>query len=450
MSSYQRTTIAAIATAPGQGAVALIRVSGTEAKEAVGRIFQGRKTSNWKPRSQHFGRVLEENGDVIDEVLITYFPGPKSFTGEDVVEIATHGGVVVTNQVLRRILSGGIEAAEPGEFSKRAFLNGRMDLTQAEAVMDLISAQTELAAKAATEQLGGRLGEELQRIREDLISLTAHVEAYIDFPDEDITPASSESLQSASSQVLEAIDRLLATADQGQILREGIRTVICGAPNAGKSSLLNVLLGFDRAIVNETAGTTRDTIEEVINLKGIPIRLIDTAGIREDPGEVEKEGIERTLRQIEAAELVLLVIDSHEPREKADVVEIPETAQLLRILNKSDLSVHEDWAGEEGIRLSCHAPDAAAKIREEIFRYISSTKGVNTTNLTAINRRHQACLQQAKRELSEAWGLLELGESPEFVSQHLRASLDSIGDVIGRTDIEEVLGEIFSTFCIGK
>lgn len=450
MSSYSASTIAAIATPPGTGAVALIRVSGPRAAEAVGTVFQGRDRSDWRAREQHFGKIVDEQGEVIDEVLMTFFRGPASFTGEDVVEIATHGGVVVTNRVLRRILSQGVDPALPGEFSQRAFLNGRMDLTQAEAIMDLISAQTELAAKAATEQLSGRLGDALQKIREELISLTAHVEAYIDFPEEDIDPESSDALRTRAASIGASIDQLLATADQGRILREGLRTVICGAPNAGKSSLLNVLLGFERAIVNEAAGTTRDTIEEVVNLNGIPIRLIDTAGIRENPGAIEKEGIERSRQQMAIAELILFVTDGSKSREEALAVEPPEGARMLRILNKSDLPLHPDWKGEEGIRFSCHAPDAADLIREKVFQYITEEQGMDTANLTAINGRHQACLLRAREALNQAKALLEQGESPEFIAMDLRQCLESIGDVIGKTDIEEILGEIFSAFCIGK
>ena len=256
-----RATIAAIATPPGMGAVALLRLSGADAFAIAARVFSGRSQALWEPRRQHFGRIVAPDGSVIDEVLLTSFPGPGSFTGEDVVEIACHGGVIVTNEILGVLLSAGAEPAGPGEFSERAFLNGKIDLTRAEAIMDLISARTDLAMKAAGEQLSGRLGAEIERIRLDFIGLLAHLEAYIDFPEEDIDPDSSSELQARAAGVLAKLEKLLATADQGRILREGIRTVICGAPNAGKSSLLNRLLGFDRAIVNDVAGTTRDTIE---------------------------------------------------------------------------------------------------------------------------------------------------------------------------------------------
>lgn len=443
------TTVAAIATPPGTGAVALIRMSGPRAGQFAEAVFRGRRRENWTPRQQHFGRIVDERGSTIDEVLLTYFPGPGSFTGEDIVEIATHGGVVVTNRVLERLLEEGAIPAEPGEFSRRAFFNGRIDLTQAEAIMDLISAQTELAAKAATEQLSGRLGGEIEEIRLELVSLIAHVEAYIDFPDEDIDPDSSDNLISRTSAIRERISRLLDTSRQGRILREGLRTVICGAPNAGKSSLLNVLLGFDRAIVDPMAGTTRDTIEEVINLRGIPVRLIDTAGIREDAERVERQGVERSRRQMETAELILLVIDSSAPADQVEDVNPPLGARVLRILNKSDLAAHPDWSEADGLRVSCLATGADESIRDFLYDNITSD-GVDTASLMSINGRHQNCLRQARTELELATRQMELGESPEFIAVHLRDALSSIGDVVGKTDIEEILGEIFSTFCIGK
>jgi tRNA modification GTPase len=446
----QDTTIAAIATPPGTGAVGLIRVSGPDAASIVGSRFSGRSIKEWIPRTQHLGRIIDERGGIVDEVLVCHFPGPASFTGEDVVEIACHGGIVVTKKILNTLFEAGASPADPGEFSQRAFLNGKIDLTQAEAIMDLISARTDLAARAANEQLSGRLGETLQELRQELISLIAHIEAYIDFPDEDIDPDSSEALERRAQKILSSVDRLLATADQGKILREGIRTVIAGAPNAGKSSLLNVLLGFDRAIVNEEAGTTRDTIEEVINLEGIPIRLIDTAGIREGGEAIEKEGIQRSLAQIENAELILLVIDSSAPATASDLIRIPGNARVLRIFNKADLPRHSDWDQEDAFSISCHSPDAPELLRKHLYNFLIDEGAINTSSLTAINTRHQHCLTRARGDLGKGIENLKAGESPEFVAMDLRAALDSIGDVIGRTDVEEILGEIFSTFCIGK
>jgi len=445
-----RSTIAAIATPPGMGAVALLRLSGADAFAIAERVFRGRPAAKWEPRRQHFGRIVASDGCVVDEVLLTGFPAPASFTGEDVVEIACHGGIIVTKRILEVLLEAGAESAGPGEFSERAFLNGKMDLTRAEAIMDLISAQTDLAMKAAGEQLSGRLGDEIERIRLDLIGLLAHLEAYIDFPEEDIDPDTSSELQARAAEVLAKVETLLATADQGRILREGIRTVICGAPNAGKSSLLNCLLGFNRAIVNEAAGTTRDTIAELINLRGIPLRLVDTAGLREGLEAVEREGIERSRAQIAGAELVLLVIDSGAGADTLEKTSLPGSAKIVRILNKSDLPRHPDWAGEEGFALSCLDEASVDALRDHLYDTITAGTTLGSGNLVSINVRHQHCLSRARGDLEKAIAMLAEGVSPEFVAMDLRAALDAVGDVVGRTDIEEILGEIFSQFCIGK
>lgn len=444
------TTIAAIATPPGTGAVALIRLSGPEAKRLAAKCFVGREAERWEARRQHFGRLVGADGQAIDEVLLTWFPGPRSFTGEEVVEISCHGGPLVTRRVYEALLEAGAEPAVPGEFSQRAFLNGRLDLTQAEAIMDLIAARTDLALKAAGEQLAGRLGSEIESIRLELVGLLAHLEAWIDFPEEDIEPAALSELQERTDHILQRLDRLLSTATQGRILREGLRTVICGAPNAGKSSLLNALLGYDRAIVSELAGTTRDTIEEFINLDGIPLRLIDTAGIRETGEVIEREGVARTRQQIAGAELVLWVVDAAAPAELAAAVELPEGGRTLRILNKADLPRHPDWRDAEGIIVSCRDESSIENLRHRLRESIVEGTGLATANLTSINARHQHCLKRARLELARAREGLAQGLSPEFASADARAALAAVGEVVGRTDIEEILGEIFSSFCIGK
>lgn len=446
-----QSTIAAVATPPGTGAIALIRVSGPNAIAVAKRIFHGRSSAfEWVPRLQQFGRILDADGSTIDEVLLTAFLGPRSFTGEDVVEITCHGGVVVTRRVLDALFRSGAEPASPGEFTERAFLNGKMDLTQAEAVMDIISARTELALKAAGEQLSGRLGREIEAIRHDLIGLLAHLEAYIDFPEEDIDPDSAATLLARTDAVGKRVASLLATADQGRILREGIRTVICGAPNAGKSSLLNRLLGYERAIVNESAGTTRDTIEELINLQGIPLRLIDTAGLREVDEAVEREGIERSRAQIAGAELILQVIDASRSALEVESLEIPPRVRIIRILNKSDLPTHPDWKAGDGFSVSCLDENSVEELRMKIFDRIVEGTPLSSANLVAINARHQFCLSRAREDIGRARTTLVNGDSPEFVAMDLRSALEAVGEVIGRTDIEEILGEIFSRFCIGK
>lgn len=444
-------TIAAIASPMGQGAIALIRVSGSKAKAIADEIFSAPVE---QPRCQVFGRVTAADGSTIDEALAAWFPAPHSYTGEDVVEISCHGGMLVTQKVLERSLEAGARPAEPGEFSQRAFLNGKMDLTQAEAVMDLISAKTERAMRAAHEQLSGRLGAALLELRESLIGIVAHVEAYIDFPEEDIDPETGEAMLARLDAVRQSVERLLATADQGRILREGVRTVICGAPNVGKSSLLNVLLGFDRAIVSETAGTTRDTIEEVINLRGLPIRLVDTAGVRDSEDAVEREGISRTEAQIAHSELVLEMVDASQPKPAALLAEIegkiPPGVRHLLVLNKTDRSVHPDWEGAEGVRVSCTESTGIGDLTGAIFESLGGPDADWGADLVAINSRHKRCLIRARDDLAAARERLAAGESPEFTALDLRSALDAIGEVVGKADVEEILGEIFSRFCIGK
>jgi tRNA modification GTPase len=288
-------TIAAISTPAGEGAIALIRVSGIDAIAVADKIFRGKeKPSRFASHVQHFGEILDGADRLIDQVMLSIHRAPASYTGEDLVEISCHGGALVSAKVLEACLRAGARAARPGEFTERAFLNGKMDLTQAEAVIDLIRAKTDLALRSATEQLEGRLGENITKIRDDLISLLAHIDASIDFPEEGIAPDEGKTLRTRLDSVREEIAALLATADQGRILREGVRVVIYGATNAGKSSLLNRLLGYDRVIVSETHGTTRDIIEETVNLDGVPIRLLDTAGVRASASDLAREGIART------------------------------------------------------------------------------------------------------------------------------------------------------------
>ncbi|MEM7387996.1 MAG: tRNA uridine-5-carboxymethylaminomethyl(34) synthesis GTPase MnmE, partial [Verrucomicrobiota bacterium] len=340
-------TIVAIATPFGEGAIALLRVSGRQAFALCQTAFPDCQLASLEPRRQNLARFNGSKGELIDQVLVTTFRGPASYTGEDVLEISCHGGLLVTREIHEYLIAAGCRAAGPGEFTQRAFLNGKMDLTQAEAVMDLISAQTTLALRAANEQLKGGLGDEIMGIRESLLALLAQIEAYIDFPDEDIAPETSSALQERLKEIELQIGRLLSSADEGRILREGARIVICGEPNVGKSSLLNLFLGFDRAIVHAEAGTTRDTLEEVINLEGIPLRLVDTAGLRNASDVIEKEGIDRAEREIEKADVILEVVDAH--RAAADqrfTVFSPESKdRCLRILNKTDLGLHPDFAG---------------------------------------------------------------------------------------------------------
>lgn len=438
-------TIAAISTPIGEGALAVIRLSGPEALTVIAKVFRS-AVSLCAPRRVVYGEIHDAAGKV-DEVLVTYFRAPNSYTGEDVVEISCHGGVLVTRRVLDLLLMAGTRMANPGEFTQRAFLNGKMDLTQAEAVMDLIRAQTELALRAANEQLAGHLGSELTEIRELLLTAAAHVEAYIDFPDEQIDPDTGKALVERILALENRLDRLLATADQGRVLRHGLRTVIYGAPNVGKSSLLNLLLGYDRAIVSEVPGTTRDTIEEVINVRGIPVRLIDTAGARESSDLLESEGIRRTRQQVEQADLVIQVMDGSLPPTD---LKLHDDRNSVLLLNKCDLGIHPHWREFDGVQFSCKERIGLEDLNQAIWDRVIGEKVKLADVRVAINARHQACLQNAKQLLEAGRRSLQDGKSPEFVSIELRGALDAVGEVIGKLDTEDLLGKIFNEFCIGK
>ena len=444
-------TIAAISTAAGEAAISVIRLTGPRALEIAQKAFQ--LPAKVVPRLAHLVRACDENGAVIDSGLFLHFKAPASYTGEHCVEFHGHGGVLVTQRVLERVLACGARAAEAGEFTQRAFLNGKMDLTQAEAVMDLIHAQSTLALRAANEQLGGAIGREASAMQQSRIPVLALVEAYIDFPEEDIAPETGADLLRRIDAVREQARRLLATSEQGRIVRHGARTVISGAPNVGKSSLLNLLLGYERAIVSATAGTTRDTIEEIIQVHGIPLRLVDTAGLREAGDDIERIGIERTHRELERADLILEVADATQPPQAVSRLDLPAQAASRRIfiLNKADLGEHAGWSGEKNaIRLSCVTRDGMEPLRDAIRDIIARAGALASDHPVAINARHQAAFTRAAERLDAARAALEKNEAPEFVALELRETMQALGEVIGQVDVERVLDVIFSSFCIGK
>lgn len=438
-------TIAALATAPGTGALAVIRISGPQAREIVQQCTGGRVL---QPRRATLVRVQDARGRTLDEAVATYFAAPASFTGEDTVELSCHGGMLVTRRVTERLLTCGARPAEPGEFSRRAFENGRMDLTQAEAVMDIISAGSDLALRAAQDQLHGTVSAGVTAAADKVLNVTAHVEAYIDFPEEDIAPDTVATMLTTLGEAETTLRRLLATADEGRVLREGVRTAIVGAPNVGKSSLMNLLLGYDRAIVSGVAGTTRDTIEEKVNLGGLCLRLIDTAGLHESADAIEQAGMERSRQAGAAADLILEVADASLPRRP---LELPPTgAAHLQLLNKCDLPLHPDWEGNaDAIRLSCRTGEGREALEEAVCALFLTQHGEQDT-ITAINARHRHALQEALAALESAAAFLRTAESPEFTAVYLRAALDALGSITGRIDTEDVLTRVFSTFCLGK
>jgi tRNA modification GTPase len=441
-------TIAAISTPTGEGAVALIRISGEEAIAIADRIYRGPEIpSKFPSHTQRLGEIVDD-GRPIDQVLLSVHHGPASYTGEDLIEIGCHGGVLVTARVLETCLRAGARAARPGEFTERAFLNGKMDLTQAEAVMDLIRARTDLALRSAQEQLGGRLGSEIKALRGQLVDLLAHLEAAIDFPEEGIAPDQSAQLRHRLDLIGQKMRGLLATSEQGRILREGVRAVIYGPSNAGKSSLLNRLLGYDRAIVSDKPGTTRDTIEEVINLRGIPLRLLDTAGLRESGDEIEREGIARTEKSLENADLLLHVMDRSAPKPQSFNGEATERIHLL-LLNKSDLPEHPDWKTFDALRICCLTEDGLNGLEEAILTKLSQYH-LRPENGVAVNARHRDCLRRALASCDVAGGTLNRGLGPEYVVVDLRSALRGLDEITGDANGEEIRDSIFAQFCIGK
>ncbi len=450
---HSTDTIAALATPPGVGALAIIRLSGPQAHEIL--LACTKRPRPLEPRRATLVRVLSAAGHVLDEAVATWFAAPASFTGEDVVELCCHGGLLVTRRVLERLLACGARPAEPGEFSRRAFENGRLDLTQAEAVMDVISAGSDLALRAAHNQLHGVLSRRVEDAADRLISITAHLEAYIDFPEEDIAPDTSAELLAGLQGIEAELRALLATADEGRLLREGVRTAIIGAPNVGKSSLLNRLLGYERAIVSPTAGTTRDTVEASLTLGSLRLHLIDTAGLHESADALERAGMERSRRASAEADLVLMVADASQPPALPELGDELATTPRLLLLNKCDLPEHPGWAklpesrATTTLRLSCHRGDglpALSSAIEQLFLHLPE----EVDSFTAINTRHRHALGQALEALSQAQESLRAGESPELTDVPLRDALDALGSITGRIDTEDILSRVFSTFCLGK
>ena len=454
-------TIAAIATPLGEGGLAVIRVSGSQAFAIADRCFVPAGRAAQKPSAApthtiHFGHV-RRNGQVLDEVLLAVMRAPRTFTREDVVEITCHGGVLPAKLVLDAVLAGGARLAEPGEFTRRAFLNGRIDLTQAEAVADLIHSRTELALQAANEQLAGKLSQRINELRDQMVKTLAHIEAHIDFPDEDIAPDTRDQLLARLEDGVAFMDELLRTANEGQILRRGIRAAIIGRPNAGKSSLLNQLLGRDRAIVSAIPGTTRDTIEETANIRGLPVVFIDTAGLRDARDEIEVEGIRRSRQSLQQAEFVLHVFDASERLTPADEKFLAEFAGKKRILvrNKIDLPSRLEFPPElrtaaAVIDVCCLTGQGIDGLKEVIKELVWAGEIKAEMLEVMINSRHQDALNRARAATLRTVEALRAEQTLELVAMDLRIAVNAVGEIVGKTTTEDLLDMIFSQFCIGK
>ena len=449
--------IAAIATPIGEGGIAVIRVSGKNAIQKVQSCFKGKDLTTVDSHTVHFGKIIKKNGRVVDEVLATVFKSPKSYTGEDTVEISCHGGVLVTQSVLETILEQGVKGAEPGEFTQRAFLNGKLDLDQAEAVADLIHAKSIKAVDAAHQQLEGRLGKHIKTFRQQIIDATAMVELELDFIEEDVEFANKEQLRKLLSDLDEEIGRLLDTYETGRLVKDGVKTVFIGRPNAGKSTLLNTLVGSERAIVTEIAGTTRDTIDADWSYEGLLFKLIDTAGLRETEDIIEAEGVKRSQKAFEQADVVVYLKDLSlpmEPSEREEIAGFQKRASqtpFLLIGTKLDLAKQsEEERIHFDLKISALEEENIGELKKLMKQRALENKDYDTSSLLVTSSRHRDSLQKARENVRRAITALDQGMTGDFLSIDLRAALKDLGTITGEITNEDVLDSIFSRFCIGK
>ncbi|PSL98011.1 tRNA uridine-5-carboxymethylaminomethyl(34) synthesis GTPase MnmE [Bacillus subtilis] len=457
-------TIAAISTPMGEGAIAIVRLSGPEAIQIADKIYKGPKgktLSSVESHTIHYGHIVDRPSDrVVEEVMVSGLKAPRTFTREDVIEINCHGGIVTVNQVLQLALREGARLAEPGEFTKRAFLNGRIDLSQAEAVMDLIRAKTDRAMNVAMNQMEGRLSALVRRLRSEILETLAHVEVNIDYPEyDDVEEMTHQILVEKATAVKKEIEALLRTSEQGKILREGLSTVIIGRPNVGKSSLLNSLVHEAKAIVTDIPGTTRDVIEEYVNVRGVPLRLVDTAGIRETEDIVERIGVERSRQVLKEADLILLVLNYSEELSEEDVklFEAVEGMDVIVILNKTDLEAKIDTervrelANGRPVVTTSLLKEEGINDLEEAIQSLFYTGAIESGDLTYVsNTRHISILQQAKRAIEDALSGIEQDVPIDMVQIDLTRCWELLGEIIGDSVHESLIDQLFSQFCLGK
>ncbi|MDY7990225.1 tRNA uridine-5-carboxymethylaminomethyl(34) synthesis GTPase MnmE [Paenibacillus polymyxa] len=454
-------TIAAIATAVGEGGIAVVRVSGPEAVTEVEALFRSKTPLSKAPtHTVHYGHIIDpQSQEKVEEVLVTVMRAPRSFTTEDVVEISTHGGVVAVKRVMDLLLLQNIRLAEPGEFTKRAFLNGRIDLSQAEGVIDLIRSKSDKAFSVALKQVDGQLSQNIRRLRHVLVETLAHIEVNIDYPEHDVESFTSELIKDKSSQVMSEIDRLLHTAEQGKILREGLTTAIVGRPNVGKSSLLNTLAQGERAIVTDIPGTTRDVIEEYVTINSIPLKLLDTAGIRETMDVVERIGVERSRTAVSEADLLLIVINANEPlhEDEMALMEQIRGRQAIVIMNKMDLPAQVDrdlllrYVPEELIvPMSVKENEGADRLEQAISKLFFSGK-LESADMTYVsNVRHIALLKKARQSLVDAYEAADQFVPIDMIQIDVRLAWEHLGEIVGDTAHDALIDQIFSQFCLGK
>lgn len=455
-------TIVAISTPPGEGGIGIVRMSGDNSIDIVKKIFKlanGKKIEDIEDRHFYYGKIENDSGELLDEVLMVCMRGPKSYTREDIVEIHCHGGIIPIRKILELTISQGARLAEPGEFTKRAFLNGRLDLVQAEAVADLIRAKSDEAARSSLRQMQGSLSQEFRDIRERLLNLIARIEVTIDYPEEDIEDIVREELVTTLNEILLDMKKLIESANTGKLIRQGIKTVIVGKPNVGKSSLLNALVRENRAIVTHIPGTTRDIIEEYITIKGIQVNIIDTAGIRETEDEVEKIGVERTKKSIEEADLVIAMFDASIPfeREDEEILNRVKGKKVLNIVNKTDLPILFDIEkirdiapNSDIIEISLLEDEGIEDIEEYIYDMVYSGKVTASDQAIVTNIRHESLLKSSYNHLLEAKEALDDGVPLDLISIDIRSSLNDIGVITGEFVTDDIVDRIFSEFCVGK
>ncbi|CAW98957.1 tRNA uridine-5-carboxymethylaminomethyl(34) synthesis GTPase MnmE [Streptococcus equi subsp. zooepidemicus] len=450
-------TIAAISTPLGEGAIGIVRLSGTKALDIAKSIFKGKDLTTVASHTLNYGHIIRPStGEVIDEVMVSVMLAPKTFTREDVIEINTHGGIAVTNDILQLLIKQGARMAEPGEFTKRAFLNGRIDLTQAEAVMDLIRAKTDKAMSIAIKQLDGSLSQLITNTRQEILNTLAQVEVNIDYPEyDDVEEMTTALLRDKTQEFQALLEQLLRTAKRGKILREGLSTAIIGRPNVGKSSLLNTLLREDKAIVTDIAGTTRDVIEEYVNIKGIPLKLVDTAGIRETDDLVEQIGVERSKKALQEADLVLLVLNASEKLTEQDkaLLALSQDSNRIILLNKTDLEqvIEKDQLPEEAIPISVLQNQNIDLIEDRINQLFFDHTGLIEQDATYLsNARHISLIEQAVQSLEAVNEGLALGMPVDLLQIDLTRAWEILGEITGDAAPDELITQLFSQFCLGK
>ena len=454
------STIAAISTAPGIGGIGIVRISGKDTFSIIEKIFKPKaKKIMPKGYTMQYGNIVNpKNNQIIDEVLVTYFVEPKSYTTENMCEINSHGGNIVLKQILELCLENGAIIAEPGEFTKRAFLNGRLDLSQAEAVIDILNAKTEIEAGTAEKQLEGYLSSKINEIKQIGISLMSDIEASIDYPEYDVEEVTREKLEKQLNIIEEKLNELADSFESGKLLKEGIKTAIVGKPNAGKSSLLNAMLKEERAIVTEYAGTTRDTIEEFINLQGIPLKIIDTAGIRNTDNEVEKIGIEKTKKIIKEADLVIAIFDGSKELDKEDeeIIDLIKNRTAIIVINKEDIgkpskkTVETLNIGKPVVTISALKSTGIEQINKNIIELFEMDKIKQDSAFLITNLRHKQSIEKAKENVEKAKHTLNDNMPTDVIAIEIKNVLEELGNITGDNITEDIIKDIFAKFCLGK